>query len=61
MKIKELNNKGKGELQKLFQEFCQKRQDLEFKIANKQVTNVRELRDVKKTIARLLTLLNKVK
>lgn len=57
MKIRELRNKTEAELEKMFKEFAMKRQVLEFKVAGKQLKNVRELRAVKKTIARVLTLL----
>lgn len=57
MKIRELRNKTEAELEKMFKEFAVKRQALEFKVAGKQLKNVRELRAVKRTIARILTLL----
>ncbi|PKL72360.1 50S ribosomal protein L29 [Candidatus Kuenenbacteria bacterium HGW-Kuenenbacteria-1] len=59
MKIKELKQKSEVELQKLLQESREKLRELRFKIALKQLKKVRNIRDVKKLIARILTLLNK--
>lgn len=56
MKIRELEKKSSEELEKLYIDFCQKRQQLNFKVASKQLKNVREVRDVRKTIARILTI-----
>ncbi len=56
MDIKELQKKSDEELSKIYMEFCAKRQHLGFKVSNKQHKNVRDLRDIKKTIARILTL-----
>ncbi|MBT4722959.1 50S ribosomal protein L29 [Candidatus Falkowbacteria bacterium] len=61
MKNKELKGKSTEELQKLYNQYCSKTQELNFKIANKQVKNIREVRENKKTIARILTLLNQKK
>lgn len=58
MKAKELKNKSKEELEKIFNESCTKLQELRFKVANKQLKNVREIRDLRKTVARIKTLLN---
>jgi ribosomal protein L29 len=58
MKIKELRTKSKEELNKLYNELCVKRHELNFKLASKQLKNVCEMRNVKKTIAKVLTLLN---
>jgi len=57
MKLKELKNKTNDELKRLHAEFCEQLQDLQFKVANQQLKNVREIRLKKKTIARILTLL----
>ncbi|MFH1837966.1 MAG: 50S ribosomal protein L29 [Candidatus Kuenenbacteria bacterium] len=59
MKIKELKQKAETELQKLLQESREKLRELRFKIASKQLKKVREVRNVKKLIAKILTLLNK--
>jgi ribosomal protein L29 len=61
MKLRDLKIKSPAELEKLLLEFCQKKQQLTFKVANKQLKNVRELRLAKKTVARVKTLLNEVK
>ncbi len=57
MKIKELRSKSKAELKKILSESQEKLRKLRFDIANKQLKNVREMRKVKKDIARILTLL----
>ncbi|MFH1745368.1 MAG: 50S ribosomal protein L29 [bacterium] len=56
--IKELKNKSKKELQKILSESREKLRDLRFKDANKQVKNVREIRVERKTVARVMFLLN---
>ncbi len=61
MKIKELREKKQADLEKMLLELTQKIQDLNFKDANKQLKNVREIRMVKKTIARIKTLLKESK
>lgn len=58
MEIKELKNKSTSELHKLLAEQREKLRDLRFKDANKQLKNVRELRVLKRDVARILTLLN---
>ena len=58
MKIKELREKTKEELEKLLSESKEKLRDLKFKIISKQFRNVREIRKSKKLIAQILTILN---
>ena len=58
MKLKELKTKNEGDLQKLLQEKRDQLLSLRFKVSTNQLKTVRELRLVKKTIARILTLLN---
>lgn len=58
MKIKELKTKLTPELEKLLKSARENLRELRFKISRKQFKNVRELRKVKRTIARLLTILN---
>jgi ribosomal protein L29 len=58
MRLKELKNKTNEELTQLHAEACEQLQDLQFKVANQQLKNVREIRLKKKTIARVLTLLS---
>jgi large subunit ribosomal protein L29 len=53
MKIKELRDKSVEELNKLLLELCEKRRDFNFKIANKQLKNIRLVRDVRKDVARI--------
>ncbi len=54
MHIKEIRTKSEQELSGLLKEMRNKLADLKFKDAQKQVKNVREIRIVKKTIARVL-------
>ncbi|MEK7159093.1 MAG: 50S ribosomal protein L29 [Patescibacteria group bacterium] len=56
MKIRELKTKAKEELEKIFEDVCAKRQQMGFKADSKQLKNIREFREVKKTIARMLTI-----
>lgn len=56
MKIKELKDKLKPEQEMLLKSSQEKLRELRFKVAVKQLKNVREVRNLKKTIARLLTL-----
>lgn len=57
MKIRELRDKSVEELKKLLLDYSDKRLDLNFKIANKQLKNIREIRDLKKNIAQVQTVL----
>lgn len=61
MNFKELKIKSRAELQKLLSGYKEKLRDLRFKIASKQVKNVREMRRIKKSIAQVLTLLRNKK
>jgi ribosomal protein L29 len=56
MKIKELKDKSKPEQEILLKSSQEKLRELRFKVAVKQLKNVREVRNLKKTIARILTL-----
>jgi large subunit ribosomal protein L29 len=58
MDIKELKNKNESELHNMLSEQREKLRELRFKDANKQLKNVRQIRDIRKTIAKILTLLN---
>ena len=58
MELKELKLKTAKELKQILNEFRDKLRDLRFKDANKQLKNIREIRSIKKTIARILTLLS---
>ena len=57
MEYKELRQKVDGELQKILDENREKLRDMRFKIASKQLKNIREIRVVKKIIARIQTIL----
>ena len=59
MDFKELKSKTEKELKQFLSESRDKLRDLRFKDANKQLKDVREIRVVKKVIARVLTLLSK--
>ncbi len=59
MEFKELKTKPESELKKILHENAEKLRNLRFKIALKQVKNVREIRVLKKQNAKILTLLNK--
>jgi ribosomal protein L29 len=61
MKIKELREKNKEELKKLLAEKREVVRKLRFEIASKQIKNVRDLRNGKKEISRILTLINEAK
>ena len=57
MKIGELRQKSKSELQKLLQDNREKLRQLRFDLSSGKVKNVREIRMIKKDIARILTIL----
>ena len=59
MKFKELEKKGEVELQTILSQSRDKVRDLRFKTASKQLKNVREIRQVRATIARTLMLLKR--
>ena len=56
MKITELRQKSKPELQKILSDDQEKLRQLRFDLAAGKVKNVREVRKIKKDIARILTL-----
>ena len=58
MKMKELQVMGQPELMKLLASLREKVRDTRFKIHSQEVKNNHQLKDVKKTIARILTILN---
>jgi large subunit ribosomal protein L29 len=57
LKLKELRDQNAGDLQKQLEESHQELFNLRFKLETKQLVNHREIRRVKKNIARLNTLL----
>lgn len=54
MKIKEIRIKSENELNHLLRDLRKKLDDLKFKDAQKQLKNVREIRAIKKDIARIM-------
>lgn len=56
MKIADLRLKTKAELEKLLQESREKLRVLQFDLVAGKVKNVREIRQIKKDIAKILTL-----
>ena len=59
MKTTELRQKSKSELEKSLQDSREKLRQLRFNLAAGKVKNVREIRKIKKDIARILTLCQK--
>ncbi len=57
MKVNELRQRPKEELHKMLQESREKLRALRFDLASGKVKNVREIRKIKKNIARILTIL----
>lgn len=57
MKLNELRQRNKSDLEKLLQDLREKLRQLRFDLAAGKVKNVREIRMVKKEIAQILTLL----
>ena len=58
MEMSELRQKSKDDLQKSLAEEREKLRQLRFDLAAGKVKNIRLIREVKKIIARILTLLN---
>ena len=61
MKFKELATTDIKKLHEMLKESQVKLRELNFSLANNQVKNVRELRQVKKVVAQVLTALNQRK
>lgn len=61
MKIKELREKNSEELKKLLGEKREHLRKLRFDIASRQIKNNKELRNTRKDIARILTLIKEGK
>ena len=61
MKVSELRQKSKEELQDLLHEKKARTDELRWQLWQKKIKNVKELRGVKKDIARILTLLKQFK
>ncbi len=58
MKIKELRQKSKDDLNKILQDNREKVRQIRFDMSSGKVKNVREINKIKKDIARILTILN---
>ncbi|MCX6764430.1 MAG: 50S ribosomal protein L29 [Candidatus Nealsonbacteria bacterium] len=58
MKISEIRQKSKTEVDKLFLELSEKIGKLNFDLVSGKVKNVREIRETKKDIARIMTIKN---
>ena len=58
MKINELRQRPKEELQRILKDSREKLRAFRFDLASGKVKNVREIRMIKKDIARILTILN---
>jgi len=56
MKIKDLRDKSDVELERLLVDSRNKLRELRFRVAAKQLGNIREIREVRQTIAQVLTL-----
>ncbi len=61
METSEIKKLSKSELQKLLEEKRNKLYQLRLSLSQKKVKNVREIREVKKDIARILTILKNSK
>ncbi len=56
MKISELREKTDLELDRMLAEYRDKVRDLRFRVTARQLTDVREIREMRKAIAQILTL-----
>lgn len=61
MKIVELKQKNKEELRRLLEENKTKVEELRWLLGQKKIKNVREIGQIKKDIARILTILKEQK
>ena len=61
MKIGELRQKSEAELKQLLLDNKEKLRQLRFDLSSGKVKNVREIRELRKDIARILTLLKKIR
>lgn len=57
MKATDLRKKDKKELEKMAQDFRKKLSDLRFKFSSNKLKNTKEINNIKKNIARILTIL----
>jgi len=58
MEYSEIKNKSQKELHDVLSELREKLRDLQFRTTQGQLNNVRDIRDTKKVIARILTSMN---
>ncbi len=58
MNFKELKKKKESDLHKILSESRERLRELRFKDANKQLKNIREIRELRVSVAQVLTLLN---
>ena len=58
MNSEQLREKKKDELKKLLSQKREKLQEVKFNLSSGRVKNVKEARNIKKDIARILTILN---
>ncbi len=58
MDYSDIKLKNEKDLRELLNEIREQLRELRFKVGEKQVKNVRTIRELKKTVARVLTLLN---
>ncbi len=61
MKIKELRQKNDIELKKMLESSHDKLREDRFKVASRQMKNVRDIRATRKTVAQILTILKERK
>jgi len=61
MKFKELKEKTDKELMSLLNSHRNKLRELRFRVASKQLKNVNEIRQIRKEISQILTLLKEMK
>ncbi len=59
MKIAEIKQKSEKELKRMLREKQEKLRGLRFDLSSGKIKNIREVRMVKKDIARLMTIINK--
>ncbi len=58
MEMKELKTKTTADLHKLLAQSREKLRELRFKDSNRQLKNIREIRQTRETVAQILTVLN---
>ena len=56
--LKDIKLKSVAELQKILNSSREKLRELRFKVSQNQLKNIREIRSLKKKIAKILTLIN---